>query len=132
MTHRAPGQLRHYPLSRYRVIRRRPRGHCSHRVRREVLRWLARVLSAALVGVEAALVRVEVDVSPGLPHFTTVGLPDSTVRESRERVRTAIRNAGYAFPLDRITVNLTRPTSGRKARRPICPSPSGSWPPRDA
>jgi magnesium chelatase family protein len=67
---------------------------------------LARVLSAALVGVEAALVRVEVDVSPGLPNFTTVGLPDSTVRESRERVRTAIRNAGYAFPLDRITVNL--------------------------
>jgi magnesium chelatase family protein len=67
---------------------------------------LARVLSAALVGVEAALVRVEVDVSPGLPNFTTVGLPDSTVRESRERVRTAIRNVGYASPLDRITVNL--------------------------
>jgi magnesium chelatase family protein len=67
---------------------------------------LARVLSAALVGVEAALVRVEVDVAPGLPMFTTVGLPDSAVRESRERVRSAIRNAGYAFPLDRITVNL--------------------------
>ena len=67
---------------------------------------LARVLSAALVGVEAALVRVEVDVTSGLPAFTTVGLPDSAVRESRERVRTAIRNAGFAFPLDRITVNL--------------------------
>jgi magnesium chelatase family protein len=67
---------------------------------------LARVLSAALVGVEAALVRVEVDVAPGLPMFTTVGLPDSAVRESRERVRTAIRNAGFAFPQDRITVNL--------------------------
>jgi magnesium chelatase family protein len=67
---------------------------------------LARVLSAALVGVEAALVRVEVDVSSGLPAFTTVGLPDSAVRESRERVRTAIRNAGFAFPSDRITVNL--------------------------
>src|SRR5712691_3612648 len=67
---------------------------------------LARVLSAALVGVEAALVRVEVDVTPGLPAFTTVGLPDSAVRESRERVRTAIRNAGFAFPSDRITVNL--------------------------
>jgi magnesium chelatase family protein len=67
---------------------------------------LARVLSAALVGIEAALVRVEVDVASGLPAFTTVGLPDSAVRESRERVRTAIRNAGYAFPLDRITVNL--------------------------
>jgi magnesium chelatase family protein len=67
---------------------------------------LARVLSAALVGVEAALVRVEVDVTAGLPMFTTVGLPDSAVRESRERVRTAIRNAGFAFPADRITVNL--------------------------
>jgi magnesium chelatase family protein len=67
---------------------------------------LARVLSATLVGVEAALVRVEVDVAPGLPTFTTVGLPDSAVRESRERVRTAIRNAGFVFPQDRITVNL--------------------------
>jgi Mg-chelatase subunit ChlI-like protein/magnesium chelatase subunit ChlI-like protein len=67
---------------------------------------LARVLSAALVGVEAALVRVEVDVTAGLPSFTTVGLPDSAVRESRERVRTAIRNAGFPFPSDRITVNL--------------------------
>src|SRR5437867_1092452 len=67
---------------------------------------IARVLSAALLGVEAALVRVEVDVTDGLPAFTTVGLPDSAVRESRERVRTAIRNAGFAFPVDRITVNL--------------------------
>jgi magnesium chelatase family protein len=67
---------------------------------------LAHVLSAALRGVEAALVRVEVDVTAGLPAFTTVGLPDSAVRESRERVRTAIRNAGFAFPPDRITVNL--------------------------
>jgi magnesium chelatase family protein len=67
---------------------------------------LARILSAALVGVEAVLVRVEVDVVSGLPTFTTVGLPDSAVRESRERVRTAIRNAGFAFPSDRITVNL--------------------------
>ena len=68
---------------------------------------LAHILSAALRGVEAALVRVEVDVAPGLPAFTTVGLPDSAVRESRERVRTAIRNAGFAFPSDRITVNLS-------------------------
>ena len=64
------------------------------------------MLSAALVGVEAALVRVEVDVTSGLPAFTTVGLPDSAVRESRERVRSAIRNAGFPFPTDRITVNL--------------------------
>jgi magnesium chelatase family protein len=73
---------------------------------RTIVLVLARILSAALVGVEAALVRVEVDVTPGLPAFTTVGLPDSAVRESRERVRSAIRNAGFPFPNDRITVNL--------------------------
>jgi magnesium chelatase family protein len=67
---------------------------------------LGRVLSAALVGVEAVLVRVEVDVASGLPAFATVGLPDSAVRESRERVRTAIRNAGFGVLSDRITVNL--------------------------
>src|SRR2546425_1969441 len=55
---------------------------------------LARILSAALLGVEAVLVRVEVDVASGLPAFMTVGLPDSAVRESRERVRTSIPNGG--------------------------------------
>src|SRR5574342_308351 len=67
---------------------------------------LARVRSATVFGVEASDVFVEVDVAPGLPAFTTVGLPDSTVRESRDRVRAAIRNAGLDFPVDRITVNL--------------------------
>jgi magnesium chelatase family protein len=67
---------------------------------------LARVRSAAVFGIEAADVSVEVDVAPGLPSFTTVGLPDSAVRESRDRVRAAIRNAGLEFPVDRITVNL--------------------------
>jgi magnesium chelatase family protein len=67
---------------------------------------LARVRSAALHGVEVATVSVEVDVATGLPSFTTVGLPDSAVRESRDRVRAAIRNAGFEFPSDRITVNL--------------------------
>ena len=67
---------------------------------------LARVRSATLSGIEAATIFVEVDVAAGLPSFTTVGLPDSTVRESRDRVRAAIRNAGFEFPIDRITVNL--------------------------
>ena len=67
---------------------------------------IARVLSAALVGIEAALVSVEIDVWSGLPVYTTVGLPDSAVRESRERVRTAVRNAGYKVPNERVTVNL--------------------------
>jgi magnesium chelatase family protein len=67
---------------------------------------LARVRSATLVGIDAAPVSVEVDVASGLPSFTTVGLPDSTVRESRDRIRAAIRNAGFEFPADRITVSL--------------------------
>jgi magnesium chelatase family protein len=67
---------------------------------------LARVCSACLSGIEAALVSVEVDVAAGLPAFTMVGLPDSTVRESRDRVRSAIRNAGFTFPMERITVSL--------------------------
>lgn len=67
---------------------------------------LARVLSAAVTGIDAAVVSVEVDVTPGLPAFNMVGLPDSTIRESRDRVRSAIRNAGYTFPMERITVSL--------------------------
>ena len=67
---------------------------------------LARVRSATLSGVEAATVFVEVDVTSGLPSFNTVGLPDATVRESRDRVRAAIHNAGLEFPIERITVNL--------------------------
>ena len=60
---------------------------------------LAKVRSAALQGVEVATVSVEVDDTNGLPSFTTVGLPDSAVRESRDRVRTAILNAGFEFSL---------------------------------
>jgi magnesium chelatase family protein len=67
---------------------------------------LARVRSATLSGIEAATVFVEVDVTSGLPSFSTVGLPDATVRESRDRVRAAIHNAGLEFPIERITVNL--------------------------
>ncbi len=62
--------------------------------------------SCCCLGMDTNLVRVEVDVSPGLPSFTIVGLPDPAVRESTERVRGAIRNAGFEFPLKRITVNL--------------------------
>ena len=69
--------------------------------------------SAAVFGVEAYPVHVEVDVSFGLPGFTMVGLPDPSVRESRDRVRSAIRNSGYEFPPYRITVNLA-PADVRK------------------
>ena len=67
---------------------------------------LAKVKSCALQGIEGVLVDVEVDVSNGLPSFELVGLPDSAVKESKERVRTAIKNSGLNFPLQRITVNL--------------------------
>jgi len=67
---------------------------------------LAKVLSCAVVGLEGAIVEVEVDISPGLPAFTIVGLPDTAVQEAKERVRAAIRNSGLAFPMKRITVNL--------------------------
>ncbi|MFN8057534.1 MAG: YifB family Mg chelatase-like AAA ATPase [Vicinamibacterales bacterium] len=75
---------------------------------------LARFVSAALVGIDAHLVDVEVDVTTGLPSFSLVGLPDASVRESRDRVRSAIRNSGFEFPLARITVNLS-PADLRKA-----------------
>lgn len=68
---------------------------------------LARVWSAALIGIEAVKVGVEVDVSGGLPGIVIVGLPDAAVQESKERVKAALRNAGYAFPMRRIVINLT-------------------------
>src|SRR5574341_704490 len=67
---------------------------------------LAKVMSAALVGLDAHLVDVEVDIAGGLPQFSVVGLPDATVRESRDRVRSALKNTGFHFPAKRITVNL--------------------------
>src|ERR671935_1280104 len=67
---------------------------------------LAKVLTCAVVGLDGALVEVEVDIGPGLPRFNVVGLPDAAIQESRERVRAAIRNSGLEFPLRRITVNL--------------------------
>ncbi len=68
---------------------------------------LSKILSAALLGIDAYIVDVEVDITnKGLPHFSTVGLPDTTVKESKDRVRTALKNTGFNFPLKQITVNL--------------------------
>ena len=75
---------------------------------------LAIARTFALVGVEAEPVHVELDVNRGLPSFTIVGLPDAAVRESRERVRSALANSGFEFPLKRITANLA-PADLRKA-----------------
>ena len=75
---------------------------------------LARLESAAVFGVDAHPVHIEVDVGLGLPFFRMVGLPDASVKESRDRVRAAIRNSGFQFPTHRITINLA-PADVRKA-----------------
>jgi len=67
---------------------------------------LAKIHTAAMIGLDAQMVEVEVDISPGLPTTLIVGLPDTAVKESRDRVRAAIRNSGCTFPMKRITVNL--------------------------
>src|SRR2546427_110601 len=67
---------------------------------------LARVRSAAVLGIDAYLVDVETDIANGLPTFVTVGLPQGAVKEGRERVFSALANSGFPFPLKRITVNL--------------------------
>lgn len=67
---------------------------------------LAKIFTGSTIGVDAYLVEVEVDISRGLPYFSTVGLPDSSVKESKDRVRSAVKNSGYTFPAKKITVNL--------------------------
>ena len=74
---------------------------------------LAKVMSAAVFGVDAYEVQVEVDIAGGLPAVMVVGLPDAAVQESKERVRAAIKNAGFPFPASRIVVNLA-PADVRK------------------
>jgi magnesium chelatase family protein len=74
---------------------------------------LVKTSSAALLGIEAYLVDVEVDISTGLPGYITVGLPDAAVRESKERVRAALKNCGYEMPSRKLTVNLA-PADRRK------------------
>lgn len=74
---------------------------------------LATLITAVVDGLAGALIRVEVDVAPGLPSCQIVGLPDAALSEARERVRAAVRNAGYDYPASRITVNLA-PADRRK------------------
>jgi magnesium chelatase family protein len=74
---------------------------------------LFKIASASLIGIDAYLVDVEVDISFGIPGFVTVGLPDASVRESKERVRAALKNCGYKFPSRKIITNLA-PADRRK------------------
>lgn len=66
----------------------------------------SKLLSAVISGIEAAIVEVQCDVANGLPAFQVVGLPEKEVSESRERIRSAVRNSGFSFPARRITANL--------------------------
>jgi magnesium chelatase family protein len=75
---------------------------------------LATAQTCAVVGLDGYIVQVEVDISPGIPAFNIVGLPDTAVQEAREPVRAALRNSGCEFPLRRITVNLA-PADLKKA-----------------
>ena len=81
------------------------------------------VLSRAPAGLSAPLVRVEVHLGSGLPAFFMVGLPETAVRESKERVRSALLTAGFSFPPGRITVNLS-PADLPKEGASTCRSPS--------
>ena len=85
---------------------------------------LARVRAAAVLGIEAYPVEVEVDITNGLPSFHTVGLPQGAVKEGRERVNAALQNAGFGFPLKRITVNLAPAKFTQQEDRPGSVVPS--------
>ena len=84
---------------------------------------LAKIYSCALIGLEGTIVEVEVDISPGLPFFAIVGLPDAAVSEAKERVRSAVRNSGFVFPMKHICANLA-PADLKSRRLTTCRLPS--------
>ncbi|MBE7015811.1 MAG: ATP-binding protein [Ruminococcaceae bacterium] len=74
---------------------------------------LSKLSSVGLLGIDGYIVTVEADVAPGLPAFEIVGLPDATVKEAKDRIRSGIKNSGFVFPTKRIVINLA-PASLRK------------------
>lgn len=90
---------------------------------------LARVCSAAVNGIEAYPVEVEVNAGWGETLIIIVGLPDAAVKESRDRVTTALGNSGFKFPMGRTTINLAPADVKKRGRALTCPSPSACWPP---
>src|SRR3989338_10018156 len=70
------------------------------------IKMLAKVKTQVVVGLEAYYVDVEVDISNGLPNFSIVGLPDTAIKESKDRVKAALKNCGFNLPSKRITINL--------------------------
>src|SRR5437868_5235391 len=101
------------PVARRLVSRALCRIAITAAERPETARSVARVTACALWGLETAIVTVEVAVANGLPAFVVAGLPDAAVQEARERVRAAIRNSGFEFPLRRVVANLA-PAERRK------------------
>lgn len=78
----------------------------TYKVIRMVSYMLSKINSIALIGIEGFVVNIEVDFHYGMPHFFMVGLPDLIMKESKERVRAAIKNSGYEFPMGNITINF--------------------------
>jgi magnesium chelatase family protein len=91
---------------------------------------LAKVNSAALYGIDALRVEVEIDLASGLPQLATVGLAEGAVKESKDRIRAAVKNCGYTFPAKRITINLAPADIKKKAQPTICRWPSAFSPPK--
>ncbi len=81
----------------------------------------ARLTSGAVVGIDARLIEVQCDIAGGLPTFQIVGLPEKEVSESRERIRSAIKNSGFSFPAGRITANLAPADVRKQESATICP-----------
>jgi len=88
---------------------------------------LAKVLSATVVGIDAILVDVEVDIAQGLPQFATVGLPDGAVKESKDRVKAALKTRATNFPPSGSPPIWPRPILKRRAPPLTCRSPSAFW-----
>lgn len=77
---------------------------------------LSQIKSSGLLGVNGVIVTVEIDISRGLPSYSLVGLPDAGIKESKDRVFSAIKNNGFKYPMERITINLAPADLKKKAR----------------
>lgn len=83
----------------------------------------SKIMTCVLEGLQGYAIEVEADIARGLQAFNIVGLPDISIKESKERVRSAITNSGYTFPIGRITINLAPANLKKKALNWIFPSP---------
>ena len=87
---------------------------------------LVKITGAAIQGIDAIPITIETLIEPGF-QFVMVGLPDTAVKESSERVASAIQESGFEFPRKKIVINMLRPMSGRRVRPTTARSPSAYW-----